>query len=147
MAGLLDRVLGVPLSRARRDALMVNTISGRSGPDAAAYVLAGVQHNTEKAGALLAAQGIFAIACTYGLDHGWPRSLAIAAILLLVAGAMLAMSMLRSTAAPFRHGDHDARMATMFHVLISRMVRFNIALYCTFLSVLLLGIAAIRFAY
>jgi len=147
MAHVFERILGIPLTRARRDALMANTLSGRSGPDAAAYVLAGVQHNTEKAGALLAAQGIFAIACTYGLDHGWPRGLAIAAILLLVAGAMLAMSMLRSTAAPFRHGEEDKRLKIMFDLLLLRMVRFNIALYCTFLSVLLLGIAAIRFAY
>lgn len=105
-------------------------------------ILGGMQHNTEKAGALLAAQGIFAVACTYGIDHGWPKVVAIPAILLLLLGALLAMSMLRSTAAPFTHERVNiSRVA--FDLLVSRMVRFNLALYMTFLSIVLLGAAAI----
>ena len=105
-------------------------------------ILGGMQHNTEKAGALLAAQGIFAVACTYGIDHGWPKIISIPAILLLLVGALLAMSMLRSTAAPFtREAGNVARVA--FDLLVSRMIRFNLALYMTFLSILLLGAAAI----
>lgn len=104
-------------------------------------ILGGMQHNTEKAGALLAAQGIFAVACTYGIDHGWPKIVSIPAILLLLFGALLAMSMLRSTAAPFTHGDGEISRRA-FDLLVSRMIRFNLALYMTFLSVILLGVAA-----
>ncbi len=109
-------------------------------------ILGGMQHNTDKAGALLAAQGIFAVACTYGIDHGWPKILSIPAILLLLMGALLAMSMLRSTAAPFtRESGNIARVA--FDLLVSRMIRFNLALYMTFLSIVLLGIAATSLAF
>jgi hypothetical protein len=105
-------------------------------------ILGGMQHNTDKAGALLAAQGIFAVACTYGIDHGWPRLLAIPAILLLLVGALLAISMLRSTAAPFTQETGNVSRKA-FDLLVSRMIRFNLALYMTFLSIILLGAAAL----
>jgi hypothetical protein len=87
---------------------------------------------------------MFAVACTYGIDHGWPQVLAVPAILLLLTGALLAISMLRSTAAPFMRGEGNVARAT-FDLLISRMIRFNLALYMTFLSILLLAAAAVSF--
>jgi hypothetical protein len=137
-------IFGVPPSRVDRDRAYRSIVGDLDEMRAFERILGGMQHNTEKAGALLAAQGIFAVACTYGIDHGWPQVLAVPAILLLLVGALLAISMLRSTAAPFTRGEGNiARMA--FDLLVSRMIRFNLALYMTFLSILLLAAAAVSF--
>ena len=144
MARLFATVFGVPPSRASRDRAYTSVVGDLDDMKAFERILGGMQHNTDKAGALLAAQGIFAVACTYGIDHGWPKLLAVPAILLLLMGALLAMSMLRSTAAPFtRESGNIARVA--FDLLVSRMIRFNLALYMTFFSILLLAIAAMSF--
>jgi hypothetical protein len=141
---LFATIFGVPPSRAAREQAYTSIVGDLDEMRAFERILGGMQHNTEKAGALLAAQGIFAVACTYGIDHGWPKIVAVPAILLLLLGALLAMSMLRSTAAPFTQGGGNiARRA--FNLLVSRMIRFNLALYMTFLSILLLGIAALSF--
>jgi hypothetical protein len=143
---MLATFFGVPPSRAARERAYANIVADLDEMRAFERILSGMQHNTDKAGALLAAQGIFAVACTYGIDHGWPRIVAIPAILLLLMGALLAMSMLRSTAAPFtRDGGKISRAA--FDILVSRMIRFNLALYMTFLSIVLLGVAAISDAF
>ncbi len=142
MPNLLAAAFGVPPSRTARDRAYASIVGDLDDMRAFERILGGMQHNTEKAGALLAAQGIFAVACTYGIDHGWPILLAVPAILLLLLGSLLAMSMLRSTAAPFTHETRNiARVA--FDLLVSRMIRFNLALYMTFLSIVLLGAAAI----
>ncbi len=142
MSNLLATVFGVPPSQAARDRAYSSIVADLDEMRAFERILGGMQHNTEKAGALLAAQGIFAVACTYGIDHGWPVLFSVPAILLLLMGALLAISMLRSTAAPFTdEGGNIARAA--FDLLVSRMIRFNLALYMTFLSIVLLGAAAI----
>jgi hypothetical protein len=142
VSNLFAVIFGVPPSRAARERAYASIVGDLDEMRAFERILGGMQHNTEKAGALLAAQGIFAVACTYGIDHGWPKIVAIPAILLLLLGALLAMSMLRSTAAPFtRDGGKISRVA--FDLLVSRMIRFNLALYMTFLSIVLLGISAI----
>ena len=144
MSNIIATVFGVPPSRAERDNVYASIVGDLDDMRAFERILGGMQHNTEKAGALLAAQGIFAVACTFGIDHGWPKFLAVPAILLLLIGALLAISMLRSTAAPFTRGSGNiARVA--FDLLVSRMIRFNLALYLTFLSILLLAAAAVSF--
>ena len=144
MSNIIATVFGVPPSRAERDNVYASIVGDLDDMRAFERILGGMQHNTEKAGALLAAQGIFAVASTYGIDHGWPKFLAVPAILLLLIGALLAISMLRSTAAPFTRGSGNiARVA--FDLLVSRMIRFNLALYLTFLSILLLAGAAVSF--
>ena len=146
MANLLAAVFGVPPSQATRDRAYESIVADLDEMRAFERILGGMQHNTEKAGALLAAQGIFAVACTYGMDHGWPKIVSIPAILLLLLGALLLISMLRSTAAPFTHGSGKiSRLA--FDLLVSRMIRFNLALYLTFFSILLLGTAAVLDAF
>ena len=142
MTKLLATVFGVPPSRAARDRAYTSIVGELDDMRAFERILGGMQHNTDKAGALLAAQGIFAVACTYGIDHGWPRVLAVPAILLLLLGALLAMSMLRSTAAPFTQETGNVSRKA-FDLLVSRMIRFNLALYMTFLSIILLGAAAV----
>ena len=144
MSNIIATVFGVPPSRAERDNVYASIVGDLDDMRAFERILGGMQHNTEKAGALLAAQGIFAVACTYGIDHGWPKILAIPAILLLLMGALLAISMLRSTAAPFSRGSGNVARAA-FDLLVSRMIRFNLALYMTFLSILLLAAAAASF--
>jgi hypothetical protein len=144
--GFFATVLGMPPSRAARERAYSSIVGELDEMRAFERILGGMQHNTEKAGALLAAQGIFAVACTYGIDHGWPKIVAVPAILLLLVGALLAMSMLPSTASPFTHeAGKISRRA--FDLLVSRMIRFNLALYMTFLSIVLLGAAAISDAF
>jgi hypothetical protein len=140
-----DTIFGIPTGKQDRERAYRNVVGDMKPADAFARILGGMQHNTDKAGALLAAQGIFAVACTFAIDHGWPRLLALSAILLLLAGALLAMSILRSTAAPFHAGSEADVPRIAFRLLISRMIRFNLALYMTFVSILLLGIAAVSF--
>jgi hypothetical protein len=138
---ILDTILGIPFDEEARERAFENLVGDLKGGEAFTRILAGVQHNTEKAGALLAAQGVFIVACTFAIDHGWPRLPVLSAILLLSLGALLAMSILRSTSSPFHRQTDPARAG--YSVLISRMIRFNLALYMTFLSVLLLGFSAI----
>jgi len=138
---VLSAIFGIPLDRKAREAAYRAMTGDIRGPQAFAHMLSGVQHNTEKAGALLASQGMFAVACVFALDHQWPLAPTLGATLLLLAGAMLAMSILRSSASPFLAAQADPARGA-FDLLVSRMVRFNLALYMTFLSVLLLAIAA-----
>jgi hypothetical protein len=122
-------------------------IVGDLGPVSAAERLrGGVQHNTEKAAALLAAQGIFTVADTFALDHGWPKALILVSLGCLIASTFLIMSILRSTMRMYRRPAEQADpVRQIFALLLSRMIRFNSALYLTFLSILLLGIAALSF--
>ncbi len=144
MSSLFAAIFGVPSSRVERDRAYTSIAGNLDDMQAFERILGGMQHNTEKAGALLAAQGIFAVACTFGIDHGWPKLFSVPAILLLLIGALLLISMLRSTAAPFTRGSGNvARIA--FDLLVSRMIRFNLALYMTFVSILLLAVSAISF--
>ncbi len=114
--------------------------------EAADRLRGAVQHNTEKAGALLAAQGIFTVGDTFALDHNWPQIPILISLGLLILSTFLVMSILRSTVRMYRHpAEHTDPVRQIFKLLISRMVRFNSALYLTFLSILLLGIAAASF--
>ncbi|HWD48703.1 MAG TPA: hypothetical protein VG309_02175 [Rhizomicrobium sp.] len=135
-------VFGIPASDERENAFQNATLGLDSG-DAVQRLRDGVQHNTEKAGALLAGEGLFIVADTFALDHDWPRIPVLISLVCLVLGAFLVMSILRSTMRMYRHpiaGANPARL--VYHLLLSRMIRFNLALYLTFASVLLLGIAA-----
>jgi hypothetical protein len=143
---LIGGVFGIPATDEREIAFQ-NLTRGLEVFAAMERLRDAVQHNTEKAGALLAAQGIFIVADTFALDHGWPKIPILVSLVSLVAGAFLVMSILRSTMRMYRHpteGPDPARMA--YNLLLSRMIRFNSALYLTFLSILLLAIAATSFA-
>ena len=122
-------------------------LKGDSGVEAAIERLRNaVQHNTEKAGALLAAQGIFIVADTFALDHAWPKLPILISLGSLVVGAFLVMSILRSTMRMYRHNaENFDPLREIYALLLSRMIRFNLALYLTFLSILLLAIAAMSF--
>ncbi len=143
---LFGWVFGIPAADEREIALR-NAVRNLDSVAAVERMRDGVQHNTEKAGALLAAQGIFIVADTFALDHGWPKIPILTSLVSLVAGSFLVMSILRSTMRMYRHGGEAADpVHLIYSLLLSRMVRFNSALYLTFLSILLLGIAAVEYS-
>lgn len=147
MSGFFGWVFGIPASD-EHDATVKNLSAGLDPIAAAERLRNAVQHNTEKAGALLAAQGIFIVADTFALDHGWPKIPILVSLISLVVGAFLVMSILRSTMRMYRRrrpAEGGEPIRAIYRLLISRMIRFNSALYLTFLSILLLAIAAMSF--
>jgi hypothetical protein len=143
---LIGFVFGIPGTAEERETAYRNLVGDLDPIAAAERMRGGVQHNTEKAGALLAAQGIFTVADTFALDHGWPQIPILISLGCLIVGTFLAMSILRSTMRMYRHKpDQRDAVRMIFAMLLSRMIRFNTALYLTFLSILLLGIAAASF--
>jgi hypothetical protein len=137
----LASLLGAPPDPQRAFA----AVMGERGHAAAIdFLFQGIVHNTAKSGALLAAQGMFAVVGTYAMEHGWPVALILPAMILLLSGALLAMTILRSTMGSYQPGaDQDAVVAQMLALVAARMIRFNLALYMTFVSVILLLVATI----
>jgi hypothetical protein len=148
LSQVLGWLFGTPGTADERENTFRTVAGDLQGAAALERLRNAVQHNTEKAGALLAAQGILIVADTFALDHGWPRVTILTSLISLVAGSFLVMSILRSTMRMYRHGNGSVDPARLiYRLLLSRMVRFNGALYLTYLSVLLLGIAAINYAF
>jgi hypothetical protein len=138
------------VSRRRVRAEVENFVRVRDVHAMRATLNENLSHLTGKSGALLQAQGIFIVVATYALDQGWPRALALSSLLLLIVSALAVMTNLRSVFIGLDPAETDA------HAEIENVMRtaeivgwrgglFNIALYLTFLSVLLLGIGAIVF--
>lgn len=146
MMRLFFRIFGVPFGAADRAAVLAELVGSRSKEDAISFFRDGAQHNTAKSGALLGAQGIFVVVDIFALDHGWPKGLVLAAVLLMLAGSLLVMSNLRGTLAPYRKIPRHDPLRSVFELVLWRSFRFNLALYLTFLSILLLAAAALRFA-
>jgi hypothetical protein len=146
---LLEGAIGIPLSRARRRQEIEDHLSYRDVHTYRAIVSENVTHITQKSGALLAAQAIFLVFQSYGIDHGWSRGVVLVSMLMLMFAAMLVMSNLRSVWLPSADVRDDQRAAE--HIAIMQLTelasmrgaRFNIALYLTFLSVILMAIAAV----
>ena len=145
---IVERIIGTPLSQARRNEEIERHLLFRDLASYRAIVSENVSHLTQKSGALLAAQAIFLVVETYGIDHGWPRAVVLVSVLTLVFAALLVMSNLRSvwftspisddrTALERKAIEQIARLAAI------RGARFNVALYLTFLSVVLLGFGAV----
>lgn len=140
----LGWLLGTPGSPEEHENAYRHIVGDLNATAAAERLRGGVQHNTEKAGALLAAQGIFTVADTFALDHGWPQIPILISLVSLIVGTFLAISILRSTMRMYRHAPDRADPTRLIYaMLLSRMIRFNLALYLTFFSILLLGGAAI----
>jgi len=146
MRGFLWRVFGVPFGAADRSALFATLVGGRSEEAAVDFLRANASHNTEKSGALLGAQGIFVVVDIFAMDHGWTKAAILPALLLLLVGALVVMTNLRGTLAVYRPAASPApggHARAVFGLVLSRTLRFNIALYLTFLSIILLGMAAL----
>lgn len=147
---LLERAIGVPLSRTRRRQEIEDHLKYRDAQSYRAIVSENVTHLTQKSGALLAAQAIFLVFQSYGIDHGWSRNVVLISMLMLMFAAMLVMSNLRSVWLPSSSdgegvAEHVAIMQ-LSDLTSMRGARFNVALYLTFLSVALMAIAAVSAA-
>ena len=145
MMWLLEILAGVPLTRKSRDVILQTMVTGRTQVETHEFLSWSVSQNTEKSGALLAAQAIFLGVNSFALGRGWPRPLTIGSLILLLAATLLLMSNLRTSWWSRHAASSDWRDAQqqIFDRVMSRSLRFNIALYLTFLSIILLGIAAL----
>ena len=64
----------------------------------------------------------------------------------ILAGALMVMTNLRGTLGVYRRTPSEApggHAREVFRLVLSRTLRFNAALYLTFLSIILLGVAAL----
>ena len=143
MMPLLRRCLGIPATAERRAHAIATLLNNRAPADAYAFMFTVMSHNTGKAGALLAAQGMFAVVGTYGMEHGWAKALVLPSMLLLMVGALLAMSILRSTMGAFAPSARDP-FEVLFDLTMHRVIRLNLAMYATFLSVAMLIAVTIK---
>jgi hypothetical protein len=141
---ILEIVLGVPLTAKGRDTAFRQLTGGRSPQEASEVLRWSAGHNTEKSGALLGAQAIFVVVVTFVLDRGWPKTLTLASLFLLLAAALILITNPRSTMRAWQLLDHgeNGPQQHMYAMVMSRTIRFNIALYMTFLSIILLATAA-----
>jgi hypothetical protein len=108
-----------------------------------------IAHMTQKAGALLSAQAIFLVVDTWGVEHSWSRIAMLVSVILLVLAALIVLTLLQSVFIPSpKTGDAASfefeQIVALAAILASRAARFNIALYMTFLSVILLGFGAVE---
>jgi hypothetical protein len=145
MLRLLERLLGVPLTREDKLSALKRMVGDSSPLQAAEILRWSAGHNTEKSGALLGAQAIFVVVDTFALERDWPKTAVLAALFLVLAAALILMTNLRSTMMAYRQKDMVEPNWHIFSMLLSRTIRFNIALYMTFLSIVLLGVAAFSF--
>ena len=152
MPSTFEKLLGVPLSQARLREAIDSHLRFRSSDLVRATLAENISHITQKSGALLAAQAIFIVVDTYGIDHGWPRLAGLVSVLTMILSALLVMINLRTTymEAP-ADVDDPARLERdaiqqLGRMAASRGARFNVALYLTFLSVILMGFGAFESA-
>jgi hypothetical protein len=150
MASLFEQIIGIPVSRERQKEEIRQYLRFRPAETMRVVMSENLSHITQKSGALLAAQAIFIVVDTFGLEHGWPPLAVSISTFLLVLSALIVMTNLRTTylASPSHIADpaelelesiaRTARLAGM------RGARFNIALYLTFLSIILLGFGAVE---
>jgi hypothetical protein len=141
-------ILGVPISAEDRAAVFAEMVGNRSKESAIEFFRDGASHNTAKSGAVLGAQGIFVVVDIFALDHRWPKFMILASLLLMLAGSLLVMTNLRGTLWPYRTkagGPQVDAVHAVFHLVLRRSLRFNVALYVTFLSIILLALAAVTF--
>jgi len=150
MASALDRLFILPFTDARLRAAIDSHLRFRSADAIRATLSENNSHITQKSGALLAAQAIFIVVDTYGLDHGWPRIAVLVSVVSLILSALILMINLRTVYMEAADGTADpAEMERAALMQIGRLAgtrgaRFNIALYLTFLSVILMGFGAVE---
>lgn len=149
MPSMLDRLFVLPFSDARLREAIENHLRFRSTNEIRQTLSENNSHITQKSGALLAAQAIFLVVDTYGLDHGWPRFAVLVSVVALIFSALILMVNLRTVymeATPETAEPAELERASLMQIgklAGTRGARFNAALYMTFLSVILLGVGAI----
>jgi hypothetical protein len=150
MPSLLERLFGVPVTETEQREALDAHVRLRGVAWVGSALSDNISHVTQKSGALLSAQAIFLVVDTYGGEHGWPRQAVIVSIVTIVLAALLIMINLRTVYLGVIEGIDDpaelerAELMQMGRLSSSRGMRFNIALYLTFLSVILLGFGALE---
>ena len=148
MASVFERLLGVPFTHARRREEIESHLRFRNPADMRATMSENLSHITQKSGALLAAQAIFIVVDTYGIDHGWPRTAMLVSILTQILAALLVMLNLRTvymeTCCKDPARTRKTRSVQIASLAGVRGARPTSALYLTFLSVILMGFGALR---
>jgi hypothetical protein len=148
MRNLIETLLGVPATEARRRAEAEIFVRARDVHSVRSMLNEQIWHITAKSGALLQAQGIFVVVATYALDKGWPAWVALSSMLLLIVAALALMTNLRTVFIGIDPNEPASERAEFENIVRTaaltgrRGVVFNLALYLTFLSVLLLGVGA-----
>ena len=148
MPGIIASLIGVPATEAQVRAEVAKFVRTRDVHMMREVMSDNLTHMTSKSGALLQAQGIFIAVATYLLSQGWPRYLALVSILLLTAAALALMTNLRTVFIgrdPDIADDEAAEIEIVVQTSLlaaRRGIFFNVALYLTFLSILLLGAGA-----
>lgn len=144
---ILDLILGVPVSKRRVRAEVETFLQARDVHAMRIGINENLSHMTGKSGALLQAQGLFMVIASYALEKGWP--LALAAMLLLIVSALAVMTNLRTVFIGLEPSDMETGRAEIENVVRTarlaswRGALFNICLYLTFLSVVLIGAGAV----
>ena len=148
MRDLATLVFGVPVAERKVRAQVVALVRLRDVHAARAAMNENLEHITSKSGALLQAQGLFVVVAAFFLTRGWPKALALTAIVLLTISALAILTNLRTVLIDVPT-PHKSSRDTEIEIVVKtarlgarRAAVFNIALYLTFLSVLLLAIAA-----
>jgi hypothetical protein len=149
MASALDRLFVLPFTEARLRAAIDSHLRFRTADAIRATLSENNSHITQKSGALLAAQAIFIVVDTYGLDHGWPRVAVLVSVVSLILSALILMINLRTVYMEAADTSDPVEMERASLMQIGRLAgtrgaRFNIALYLTFLSVILMGFGAVE---
>lgn len=150
MASAFDRLFVLPFSEAEVRAAIESHLRFRSADTIRATLNENNSHITQKSGALLAAQAIFLVVDTYGLDHGWPHIAVLISIVALILSALILMINLRTVYMEAAEDIADpvelerAALVQIGRLAGMRGARFNIALYLTFLSVILMGFGAVE---
>lgn len=148
MASLFEKIIGIPISAARQREEIALYLRFRDASTIRGVMGENLSHITQKSGALLAAQAIFIVVDTYGIEHNWPQAAVLASTLMLVLAALIVMTNLRTTymaSSPHIEDSTQLELESISQIawLASmRGARFNIALYLTFLSIILLGFGA-----
>ncbi len=149
MASLIDRLYFLPFSDAKLRAEIEKTLQFRSADVVRETLSENISHITQKSGALLAAQAIFIVVDTYGIDHSWPRAALVVSVTALVLSALILLLNLRTVYLDVPEGHEkpeDIERASLWaqgKLTTLRTARFNLALYLTILSVVLMGFGAI----
>ena len=150
MASALQRLFVLPFTDARLREAIDNHLQFRSPGDIRATLSENNSHITQKSGALLAAQAIFIVVDTYGLDHGWPQVAVLVSVVSLILSTLILMINLRTVymeAAADTSDPAEMERASLMQIARlagTRGARFNVALYLTFLSVILMGFGAVE---
>jgi hypothetical protein len=124
---LLDRALGVPLSKSAREIDYKARREHNADGDTAANIRSGVEHITNKSGALMQADAIFIAFALIGVEQNPLSTLDIVSLILLVLSCLLLVTNLRAVWPRSPLLNDDRQLELVYRLRMARGVKFNIA--------------------